>query len=445
MSHLPKLEAYRRLLCARTTLHLGGPFGLTRLLFQAIPSLAWPLSPLTAVLLPGQSKSKSQIFQTRRAFFFEAASISNKQPQVTNPYLHSATPANASAPVRDSCDRPAGILSDRHASLQRQKLSHNYEGRYSSWDPFSYAIPLLVTRAESSSADINYIMADLAREEADRYFSHRDHSNSHPEDRDRDSAHLSDDQAELDDENISDPGTDDDNTAGNMATMTTTRTTYHLPTQTHYANTGPKGVIADAQNFQRAKQTTFRQRLTTFAKDLTANSKSTAAASSTEKKSYRKSLFGTSPKSTTSSNSDNIAISDDEADLEFMQTWRANRLQELSSQTPSAYHKKPSQRSWGTLQEVDATGYLDAIEKVSDDTVVVVMIHDPSSPQSVEVEDELGMLAYSHNTIRFVKLHYEIAEMESVEIPAVLAYKAGDVFATISGAKAEGLEGVLLQ
>lgn len=285
-------------------------------------------------------------------------------------------------------------------------------------------------------------MADLAREEVDRYFSHLEHPTSHPEDRDDDSTHSSDHQLEPAFDNLSDPGTDDD-TIGNMATMTTTKTTYHLPTQTHYANTGPKGVIADAQSFARAKQSTFRQRLASFASNL--NPTKATVPTVTEKADRRKPFLGTSPKST-SSDSDNLALSDDEADSEFMKTWRASRLQELSTQSQYPQRRQsPSQRTWGTFLEVDANGYLDAIEKVSDDTVVVVMIHDPSSSASAEVEDELSMLAYKHNNTRFIRLHHEIAEMESVETPAVLAYKGGDVFATISGAKAEGLEGVLLR
>ncbi|KIW85976.1 hypothetical protein Z517_01370 [Fonsecaea pedrosoi CBS 271.37] len=292
-------------------------------------------------------------------------------------------------------------------------------------------------------------MADLAREEADRYFSHRDHLTSHPEDRDD----KDDSDLDLDPEpafdNLSDPGTDDES-AGNMATMITTKTTYHLPSQAHYANTGPKGVIADAQSFARAKQSTFRQRLTSFANNLTSNGKAAAIPTVTEKSDKRRTLISGSPKSTTSSNSDtNLTLSDDEADSEFMKTWRANRLQELSSQSQSAYSAQrkhfPSQRTWGMFIEVDANGYLDAIEKVSNETVVVVMIYDPSSSASAEVEDELSMLAYKHNTTRFIKLHHEIAEMETVDIPAILAYKAGDVFATISGVRAEGLEGLLLQ
>ncbi|KAI1611168.1 thioredoxin-like protein [Exophiala viscosa] len=291
-------------------------------------------------------------------------------------------------------------------------------------------------------------MADLAREEADRYFSHQDHHNSHPEDRDDDSLHSFDgDHKSSDDAYHSDPGTDDDDTAANMATMTSTRTTYHLPTQTYDANTGPKGVIADAQSYARAKQSTFRQRLASFAGNLTSSMKP-AATSGTTGADKRKSFFGTSPKSTSSSD-ENLALSDEEADSEFMRSWRASRLAELSSQSQSQSasqrRQAPSQRTWGTFIEVDATGYLDAVEKVSEETVVVVMIYDPSSSASAEVEDELSTLAYKHNKTRFVRLNHEIADMESVQIPAVLAYRGGEVFATISDAKAEGLEGVLLQ
>ncbi|KAJ9501289.1 hypothetical protein LTR96_001233 [Exophiala xenobiotica] len=288
-------------------------------------------------------------------------------------------------------------------------------------------------------------MADLAREEADRYFSSRDHPVSHPEDRDHDSERSFEDRHDSPEDGYhSDPGTDDDDVA-NMATMTATRTSYHLPSQVHYANTGPKGVIADAQSFARAKQTTFRQRLASFAGNLTSHKPS---GNGTEKSDKRKSRFGTSPKSN-SSDSEVLALSDDEADSEFMNAWRANRVAELSSQSQSAYNSQrkqyPSQRTWGTFSEVDATGYLDAIEKVSEDTVVVVMIHDPSSSASAQVEDELSTLAYKHNKTRFILLNHEIAEMESIEIPAVLAYRGGDVFATISGARPEGLERALLQ
>jgi len=47
------------------------------------------------------------------------------------------------------------------------------------------------------------------------------------------------------------------------------------------------------------------------------------------------------------------------------------------------------------------------------------------------VEDCLITVARRQLTTRFIKLHHEIAEMNHITAPALLAYKNGDVFATI--------------
>lgn len=279
-------------------------------------------------------------------------------------------------------------------------------------------------------------MADPAQEEAERYLSSREHHTSHPEDRGNSSDHSdAEDEKHVPQQTNSDPDTDDDDVAANMATMTQTRTqsnAFHLPTTAHYANTGPKGVIADAQSFQRAKQSTFRDRFANFTNQFRSSEKQQAS------KSTQSRTGSSSPRS-------DVALSEEDSDSEFMTQWRAARLQELQAQADGKAQRRvsPSRRIWGTLQEVDANGYLDAIEKVSPEDVVVVLIFDPTSTQSKEVEDELGMLAYKYNTTRFVKLDSDTAEMKEIDVPAVLVYKDGDVFATVSGAKADGLEGVL--
>jgi hypothetical protein len=56
------------------------------------------------------------------------------------------------------------------------------------------------------------------------------------------------------------------------------------------------------------------------------------------------------------------------------------------------------------------------------------------------VEDSLHTLAQKHVTTRFVRLHHEIAEMENVAAPAIIAYQNGDVFATLTDCSAVGLE-----
>ena len=67
--------------------------------------------------------------------------------------------------------------------------------------------------------------------------------------------------------------------------------------------------------------------------------------------------------------------SDDED--EFMRSWREKRMLELQQgKTVQNRRLSPSKRSWGRLVAVDPVGYLDAIEKVTIDTVVVVLIND---------------------------------------------------------------------
>jgi hypothetical protein len=62
------------------------------------------------------------------------------------------------------------------------------------------------------------------------------------------------------------------------------------------------------------------------------------------------------------------------------------------------------------------------------------------SDDSAAVEDSLRTLAEKHATTRFVKLHHEIAEMENVGAPAIIAYQNGEVIATLADCSAVGLE-----
>jgi hypothetical protein len=71
---------------------------------------------------------------------------------------------------------------------------------------------------------------------------------------------------------------------------------------------------------------------------------------------------------------------EDSEDDEFLERWRQNRLKEMTA----GKLRKERERSdaggavlrYGSLVAVDAEGYLDAIENVGRDTVVVVFIYD---------------------------------------------------------------------
>ena len=48
---------------------------------------------------------------------------------------------------------------------------------------------------------------------------------------------------------------------------------------------------------------------------------------------------------------------------------------------------------------------------------------------SISIEECIRSLAQRHLDVRFIKLHYEDAEMEPAGVPALLAYQGGEKFA----------------
>jgi hypothetical protein len=276
--------------------------------------------------------------------------------------------------------------------------------------------------------------------------NNRERSSVHPEDRDN----PSDRDSSSDAEDL-DPALHSD--TEDMPAMASRTATYTIPNPRFDANTGPKGVIADAQAFERARKSTFR--------------KSFVSGTSVADRSHASSRSVTDA-ATLLHNSDGSASDLDEDDEDkFMRQWRQWRMQQLQGQ--KGRRPSPWRKYYGSVDTVDAVGYLDAIEKVPSDQVVVVCLYDPEvchsllalevtskegkgvtaacnlaykphtetsltnpkSNTSTLVEDCLNTIAARNTSIRFIKLHHEIAEMDHIDPPALLAYRDGDVFATI--------------
>lgn len=202
-------------------------------------------------------------------------------------------------------------------------------------------------------------MSLTAQEEVDRLFNQKEKISSHPEDRDRDSnsSENEDDEDRDDAVGETDFNENDDN-------MRSKNPTYHIPTTVYDANTGPKGVIADAQAYERARKRSFRKTLynvTGLDSFKPAEAAVPANATTAKKPSSRGSSAG----------SEEEGGDDDE---EFMRKWRQSRMQELQE---GKRRVSPNKRTYGKVDVVDANGYLDAVEKVTADTVVVVCIYDP--------------------------------------------------------------------
>lgn len=127
-------------------------------------------------------------------------------------------------------------------------------------------------------------------------------------------------------------------------------------------STGVKGVIADARAYEQARQSNWRNRV----------------------RAARQSVFGRgeTPRTTGSHSGES---EDDEDEDAFLQQWRESRRQELERDAKNSIRSRrtsPSLRMFGRLDTVDALGYLDAIEKVGRETVVVVFVYDHEVSQS---------------------------------------------------------------
>ena len=230
-----------------------------------------------------------------------------------------------------------------------------------------------------------------------------------------------------------------------------------IPTTRFEANTGPKGVIADAQHFQdsrRNHRVSMRNLALTQAQAL--------------------SLAEAQPPPLTAPpvggfDEEDLYQYDDEIDEngelddDFMEKWRQSRLAELQQRARDAKMRKKkghlgSNRGHmlGSLAPVDGAGYLNAVDNAPPDATVMVYIYDDmvslatghwprdvlcweigvrlmkhgvQSEVSIALEDCLRDLAAKHINARFVKMHYQDAHMEPAGVPALLAYRGGEKFA----------------
>ena len=183
-----------------------------------------------------------------------------------------------------------------------------------------------------------------AQDEFNELIRDKDHETRHPEDRNNDSDLSDPESAGAAADYLETTNTDDE-----LEIPHNMRTNYYMPSLRSEANTGPKGVIADAQAFEKAKK---QARRFTWKKNAPPTSYTVTA--------YH----------------DKDPASDEDSDDGFMKEWRAARLQELHNvgQRIRSRTNSPSRRIWGNMPLVDAEGYLDAIEKTASCTTVVVFI-----------------------------------------------------------------------
>lgn len=128
--------------------------------------------------------------------------------------------------------------------------------------------------------------------------------------------------------------------------------------------TGVKGVIADARSFVETKRE--------------GAWKSRNQSANRGKENGRTALYQKKEKRQGGAEGESYYHSDSEEDEEFLEQWREARRKEILREGNDIRNRRtsPSMRRYGRFDEVDALGYLDAIEKVGRETVVVVFVYD---------------------------------------------------------------------
>ena len=206
--------------------------------------------------------------------------------------------------------------------------------------------------------------SSAAQDEIDALFSEKSTLARHPEDEARASSPESNSSERKQKSRLArkkkNADSSDEDIAGASNNM---RSRYFVPSLRFDANTGPKGVIADAQAFERAKQE--HGRFASITHRISKRFTSTTPSSVPAPHAYN-----------TEDYHDKSSGEDDEEG--FMARWRQKRLLELKgkSEMKQSRNSSPSQRQYASLTTVNAEGYLDAIERVHRGTVVVVYIYD---------------------------------------------------------------------
>ena len=202
-------------------------------------------------------------------------------------------------------------------------------------------------------------MSHSAQEEFNALNTRTTTAQTHPEDALDNSSNASDSSSDNESSGVHSSDGNDSDIASPRTSSTMPSAVYTLPTTAFAANTGPKGVIADAQSFEKARKRSFRSTLYAFSNNLGFGNGEKRPHGSREK----------SPSGDSST---------DEDDKEFMRKWRTERMNEVQTQGHDNRTRRssPSKRRYGHVASVGPIGYLDAIEEVSAETIVVVLIND---------------------------------------------------------------------
>lgn len=209
-------------------------------------------------------------------------------------------------------------------------------------------------------------MATSAQEEFDELMRDKGRRNRHPEDDDELRPITTREMSAASSLSLPMP----------RSSMSSTRD--RIPNLRYVANTGPKGVIADAQDFRQQKRV---HRLISRSSKASLTSERQAEPPGRtfgQQQRTEKAIEALELGNGSEGEGEDGDDYDDGDDDEFVAQWRNGRMQELrlGSRKNSGLGSRQLEIHYGGVSVVDAQGYLDAVEGSGPATVVAVYIYD---------------------------------------------------------------------
>ncbi|KAF9915868.1 Phosducin-like protein 2 [Lobosporangium transversale] len=205
------------------------------------------------------------------------------------------------------------------------------------------------------------------------------------------------------------------------------------------ANTGPKGVIADQKyHHQQQLQKRLSSQQSYNARMLSKAPMTTTYRQDKERERQEKKAQGLLDED--EEDEDEKALreleEEDQDEKAVLERIRGSRLQDMSwaakadkSGTGASSVRK--KRVFGSLMEMNAAQYVNAIDMESKDVTVVIHIYSEYNPACKKLDGCLIQLAARYATTKFIRIKAREVDFDEEVSPTVLAYRAGDLIANL--------------
>ncbi|KAF8938414.1 hypothetical protein BGZ58_000938 [Dissophora ornata] len=196
------------------------------------------------------------------------------------------------------------------------------------------------------------------------------------------------------------------------------------------ANTGPKGVIADQKYHQQQQLQERRSTHQAYnARMLAKAPMTTTYRQDRERERQEMEAQGLLEKDETED-----LLAEDQDEKAILERIRGNRLKDMkwSANAGKAAGRGGSRKKlFGSLMEMNAAQYVNAIDTEEKDVTVIIHIYNEFNAGCKKLDGCLIRLAGRYATTKFIRIKAGEVDFDEEVCPTVLVYRAGDLIANL--------------